>query len=50
MTSASHADLRQGIVETCREMNRNGLNQGTSGNRLAPDPRRHADHADLAAL
>ena len=32
MTSDRHADLRQGIVETCREMNRNGLNQGTSGN------------------
>ena len=30
MTSDNHADLRQGIVDTCREMNRNGLNQGTS--------------------
>lgn len=27
-----HTELRQGIVDTCREMNRNGLNQGTSGN------------------
>jgi L-fuculose-phosphate aldolase len=32
MTDNNHADLRQGIVDTCREMNRNGLNQGTSGN------------------
>src|SRR5258705_10866832 len=32
MTERNHADLRQGIVDTCREMNRNGLNQGTSGN------------------
>jgi len=32
MTDRNHADLRQGIVDTCREMNRNGLNQGTSGN------------------
>lgn len=32
MTDHIHADLRQGIVDTCREMNRNGLNQGTSGN------------------
>ena len=32
MTDRNHADLRQGIVDTCQEMNRNGLNQGTSGN------------------
>jgi hypothetical protein len=32
MTDRNHADLRQGIVETCQEMNRSGLNQGTSGN------------------
>ena len=32
MTDRNHADLRQGIVDICREMNRNGLNQGTSGN------------------
>jgi len=32
MSSRTHAKLRKGIVETCREMNRNGLNQGTSGN------------------
>ena len=32
MTRRTHARLRQGIVETCREMNRIGLNQGTSGN------------------
>lgn len=25
-------DLRQHIIDLCREMNRNGLNQGTSGN------------------
>jgi L-fuculose-phosphate aldolase len=32
MTDNKHTALRQGIVDTCREMNRNGLNQGTSGN------------------
>jgi L-fuculose-phosphate aldolase len=32
MIDNKHTDLRQGIVDTCREMNRNGLNQGTSGN------------------
>jgi L-fuculose-phosphate aldolase len=32
MTDRNHPDLRQGIVDTCQEMNRNGLNQGTSGN------------------
>src|SRR5437868_10809806 len=32
MMDHNHADLRQGIVDTCREMNRCGLNQGTSGN------------------
>jgi L-fuculose-phosphate aldolase len=32
MTDRNHADLRQGIVDTCRKMNENGLNQGTSGN------------------
>lgn len=32
MSRQSHLELRQGIVVTCREMNRNGLNQGTSGN------------------
>jgi L-fuculose-phosphate aldolase len=32
MIDRNHADLRQGIVDTCLEMNRNGLNQGTSGN------------------
>src|SRR3954462_7313858 len=32
MTDDNHADLRQGIVDTCRQMNRNGLNQGISGN------------------
>jgi len=26
------ADLRQAIIEACREMNRRGINQGTSGN------------------
>jgi hypothetical protein len=26
MTDRNHFDLRQGIVDTCREMNRNGLN------------------------
>ena len=28
----SHKKLRQGMIETCIEMNRSGLNQGTSGN------------------
>jgi len=28
----SHTKLRKGIIETCLEMNRSGLNQGTSGN------------------
>jgi L-fuculose-phosphate aldolase len=32
MSDASLDDLRSGIVATCREMNRIGLNQGTSGN------------------
>ena len=32
MTDRNHPDLRQGIVDTCQEMNRSGLNQGTSGN------------------
>jgi L-fuculose-phosphate aldolase len=28
----SHTKLRQGIIDTCLEMNHSGLNQGTSGN------------------
>jgi L-fuculose-phosphate aldolase len=32
MSKVTHRDIRQGIVKTCREMNRIGLNQGTSGN------------------
>lgn len=28
----SHKKLRNGIIDTCLEMNRSGLNQGTSGN------------------
>ena len=28
----SHTKIREGIIETCLEMNRSGLNQGTSGN------------------
>jgi len=32
MPSPTQFELRQGLVATCREMNRNGLNQGTSGN------------------
>jgi L-fuculose-phosphate aldolase len=32
MTDRDHADLRQVIVDACREMHRNGLNQVTSGN------------------
>lgn len=32
MIDNKHTGLRQGIVDACREMNRNGLNQGTSGN------------------
>ena len=27
-----YTKLRQGIIDTCLEMNRSGLNQGTSGN------------------
>jgi L-fuculose-phosphate aldolase len=29
---SSHLDLRRGIIDTCLEINRSGLNQGTSGN------------------
>ena len=32
MSQVPFDSLRSGIVETCREMNRIGLNQGTSGN------------------
>jgi L-fuculose-phosphate aldolase len=32
MSKVTHRDIRQGIVRTCRDMNRIGLNQGTSGN------------------
>src|SRR3977135_3670680 len=32
MTDRNHADLREGIVDPCREMHPSGLNQGTSGN------------------
>lgn len=32
MSKVTYRDIRQGIVRTCREMNRIGLNQGTSGN------------------
>jgi L-fuculose-phosphate aldolase len=32
MSSIEHLALRQGIVDVCRRMNANGLNQGTSGN------------------
>src|SRR3712207_1886576 len=32
MSSISHLRLRMGIIATCREINRIGLNQGTSGN------------------
>ncbi|MEE4119120.1 MAG: class II aldolase/adducin family protein [Paracoccaceae bacterium] len=32
MTDHAAHDTRQAIVEACREMNRSGLNQGTSGN------------------
>ncbi|GGD10195.1 class II aldolase/adducin family protein [Aureimonas glaciei] len=38
--SKTEKRLRQRIVELCREMNANGLNQGTSGNISA----RHGDH------
>jgi L-fuculose-phosphate aldolase len=31
-TSTNHLALRKGIIATCLEVNRNGLNQGTSGN------------------
>jgi len=49
MTDLNHADLRQGIVDTCQEMNRNGLNQGTSAISRTGF-RMHADHADESAL
>lgn len=32
MAKVTHRDVREEMIETCREMNRNGLNQGTSGN------------------
>jgi L-fuculose-phosphate aldolase len=32
MNAMTDHDLRAGIVMTCREINRNGLNQGTAGN------------------
>lgn len=32
MAKVTHRDIREEMIETCREMNRNGLNQGTSGN------------------
>ena len=32
MSALTHLALRQGIIDTCREMNASGLNQGTSGN------------------
>jgi L-fuculose-phosphate aldolase len=32
MSALNHLALRQGIIDTCREMNASGLNQGTSGN------------------
>lgn len=32
MSGIDHLELRRGIIETCLEMNRSGLNQGTSGN------------------
>jgi L-fuculose-phosphate aldolase len=38
MSQAPFDSLRSGIVETCREMNRIGLNQGTSGNLSHPIP------------
>ena len=38
MSKLPHADLRKKIIKTCREMNRSGLNQGTSGNVSARTP------------
>ena len=38
MSKLPHADLRKKIIRTCREMNRSGLNQGTSGNVSARTP------------
>ena len=35
---SSYPELRRGIVHTCREMNRLGINQGTSGNVSARTP------------
>lgn len=32
MSKTPHRDIRNAMIETCREMNSSGLNQGTSGN------------------
>jgi L-fuculose-phosphate aldolase len=32
MAKVTHRDIREEMIDTCRTMNRNGLNQGTSGN------------------
>jgi len=32
MSVTSHREKRQSIIDACREMNRSGINQGTSGN------------------
>jgi L-fuculose-phosphate aldolase len=38
MSKLPHKKLRKKIIETCREMNRLGINQGTSGNVSARTP------------
>ena len=38
MPKLAHAELRKKIIRTCREMNRLGINQGTSGNVSARTP------------
>ncbi len=32
MAKVTHRDIREAMIDTCRDMNRKGLNQGTSGN------------------
>lgn len=51
MTDRNHADLRQGIVDTCREMNRNGLHMLVSARRhYRTTPSRPSKIATLASL
>ena len=45
-----HPALRREIVAACQDMNRRGINQGTSGNISARVAEGSADHALGAAL